>query len=144
MNIGTDGILSMSIRQVQMSIVSCINELKGGNSMKYLFITILCLFSFCDDNPIEQESVTFLIKRGSQYIENITINEGLYVVYTGDLEQDYEITTYRGVVLVAHFEAFVSNFLINHLQCDCDNVGYNHDVCDELFTVTGEDWKIAE
>lgn len=114
--------------------------------MKHL-IYILFFLVFCKESdtflPVN-EDVDFQIYAGSKYIEDerIVVKNKLYVIGDGFLPMSLRCV--YGELLVAEFEAKVSNFSSNHPQCDCELIAYNHYKCTEEFIVNGEDWELAK
>jgi hypothetical protein len=113
--------------------------------MKQL-ILILLFFLFCGSpsDTTAPELVRFNAVAGSKYIENeeVKIYHDLTLKTFGKLPLPLE--AYTGDILTAHFEARVSNFPINHPQCDCEELAYNHYKCTEDFEVTGNEWEVAK
>lgn len=114
--------------------------------MKYLMLSLVIIFLFCGEDPVtgqEKETISFLAEAGTTFIEDIEVQvyNKLFVLRIGELP--FTLTAHEGDTLTAYFEVDVSNFAINHPQCDCEVNGYYHK-CTEDFIVNGETWKIAE
>ncbi len=115
--------------------------------MKYLLLLSLLLFG-CDTSspvePVEPDLAQFTISTGNQYVINevFKIRNETSIIDLGKLP--LTIKAEVGETVVASFEAHVSNFAINHPQCDCEQIASDYYKCTESKVVDGVDWEVVK
>jgi len=90
------------------------------------------------------QEYTFQAYTNNKYVkdEDVVIKDENGVIETGTLPMG--LKGEEGTVLIAEFEVHVSNFGINHPQCNCKQISYIYYKCAEEFEINGKDWEIAK
>ena len=116
--------------------------------MKHLILIPFLLIALlgCNEvNPFDaDEKVQFNVTTLSKYVADVDvkIKSDYYILDIGKLPMSIKAS--EGETITAHFRVNVSNFGLNHPQCNCENVGGNIYDCAEDFVVDGSEWEVAK
>ena len=90
------------------------------------------------------QEYTFKVYTNNRHIksEEIVIKDENGTIEMGVLP--LIVTAEKNDVLIAEFEAHVSNFGDNYPQCNCKHISTTYFKCAENFNVNGRDWEIAK
>lgn len=101
-------------------------------------IFLIVLFAGCS------QMVEIDIYTENRYIEDedFKISDGSSIIEIGKLP--LSVTVEEGSTITAEFEANVSNFGINHPECNCIEIVSSKYQCKEKYTVKDVNWEIAK
>jgi len=110
-------------------------------------LILLLLLMFCCKSPVGTQGsipVSFEAITTNKHVENeeFKIFNGSQMANYGKLPLTINANT--GDILTAEFEVHVTNFNLNHPQCDCEQIEYAYYRCKERYVVDGADWDIAQ